>query len=76
MAVIKAFKNIKSLPVTATTGRFNVTQTQLGQNFFGDLRIGDKGGGASLRIEGSNNRIIINDGVNDRVLIGHDEGGF
>lgn len=34
------------------------------------------GGDASVRIDNANRRIIINDGDNDRVLLGYDAGGF
>jgi len=36
------------------------------------LRLGD----ANIIIDTPNRRIIINDGTNDRVLIGYQEGGF
>lgn len=34
------------------------------------------GGDASVRIDNANRRIIINDGTDDRVLLGYDAGGF
>lgn len=37
------------------------------------LRIG---GDTNVLIDGTNRRITISDGTNDRVLIGFDEGGF
>lgn len=40
--------------------------------FKGEQRIGDE----LVKIDSANGRIIINDGENDRVLIGKDEGGF
>jgi len=33
-------------------------------------------GGANVLIDGANNRIVINDGTNDRVLLGFQENGF
>ena len=36
------------------------------------LNVGD----GNVKIDGANKRIIINDGTNDRVLIGYDSGGF
>ena len=33
-------------------------------------------GGANVYIDGANNRIVINDGTVDRVLIGYLSGGF
>ena len=31
---------------------------------------------ARVKIDGANNRIIINDGIDDRILIGYQSGGF
>ena len=33
-------------------------------------------GGANVTIDGGNNRIIVNDGTNDRIIIGQQAGGF
>ena len=33
-------------------------------------------GDNNVTIDGANKRILINDGTNDRVLIGYDSGGF
>jgi hypothetical protein len=76
MPIIKGFKSIKNKPLATLSGRFNLSQTKLGQDFFGDMRLGDKGDGGSVKLEGTNNRIIINDGTNDRILIGYQSGGF
>lgn len=38
----------------------------------GDFAIGD----TNIKIDGANKRIIINDGTNDRILIGYQSGGF
>jgi len=35
-----------------------------------------KSGGGYVRLDSSNKRIVINDGENDRVLIGYQSGGF
>lgn len=32
--------------------------------------------GPNIKIDGRNKRIIVNDGANDRILIGYQEGGF
>jgi len=36
------------------------------------IRIGE----TNLKIDGENRRIILNDGTNDRILIGYQSGGF
>lgn len=36
----------------------------------------DTEGNVVVTIDGVNKRIVVNDGSNDRVLIGYDEGGF
>jgi len=33
-------------------------------------------GASNVKIDGANNRIVINDGTNDRVLLGYQSGGF
>ena len=43
------------------------------QPLTGDIRVGS---GANVKIDGANARIIINDGSNDRILIGYQSGGF
>lgn len=45
----------------------------------GDFIVGiDVGSGGSgyTRIDGVNNRIMVNDGTNDRILIGYQQNGF
>jgi len=36
------------------------------------IRIGDE----NIKIDGTNRRITISDGTNDRILLGYQEGGF
>jgi hypothetical protein len=61
--------------LTATTGTFSGdtdwanVQTGTNENA---LNIGS----GNVVIDGANKRIIINDGTDDRVLIGYDSGGF
>ncbi len=43
------------------------------QPLTGDIRVGT---GANVKIDGANNRIVINDGSNDRILMGYQSGGF
>lgn len=42
------------------------------QTLTGDFALGD----TNIKIDGANKRIIINDGTNDRILIGYQSGGF
>ena len=42
------------------------------QTLSGDIQVG----GANVKIDGANGRILINDGTNDRILIGYQSGGF
>lgn len=42
----------------------------------GTIRLGTGTGAASIILDGGNKRIIINDGTNDRVLLGYQSGGF
>lgn len=42
------------------------------QNLSGDIDVGT----GNVKIDGGNKRIIINDGSNDRILMGYDPGGF
>ena len=61
--------------LTATTGTFsgntNWANVQAGTNE-NALNVGS----GNVKIDGANKRIIINDGTDDRVLIGYDSGGF
>lgn len=52
------------------TGYIALTGT--GQSFSGDFNLGD----ANIQIDGTNNRILINDGTNDIILIGYQLAGF
>jgi len=40
------------------------------------LDVGSGSAGTFVRLDGPNNRIIINDGTHDRVLIGYQKNGF
>ena len=42
------------------------------QTLSGDIQIGE----ANVKIDGANKRILINDGADDRILIGYQSGGF
>lgn len=47
-------------------------------SMLGKFTVGSSAAGSTARIEldGDNARIVINDGTNDRVLIGYHAGGF
>lgn len=40
------------------------------------MNLGTNIGSAYILLDGANNRIIINDGTTDRILMGYDSGGF
>jgi hypothetical protein len=62
----------------ATSATFSqyVTKTGTGQVLSGSVDVGAASGTAGVFIDGANKRIIINDGTNDRILIGYQSGGF
>jgi len=49
-----------------------ISKTDTGQTLSGDVSVGS----GNVKIDGVNKRIIINDGTNDRILIGFQSGGF
>lgn len=49
-----------------------LSKTGTAQNLTGDIQVGVSG----VKIDGANKRIVINDGTNDRILIGYQSGGF
>lgn len=49
-----------------------VSKTGTSQNLTGDILVGD----GNIKIDGANKRIIINDGTNDRIIIGYQLNGF
>lgn len=49
-----------------------LTNAGTDQSFTGSINAG----ASNVKIDGANKRILINDGTNDRVLIGYDSGGF
>ena len=59
--------------VTATTlSATYLSKTGEDQTLSGDIQVGN----GQVLIDGGNKRIIINDGTNDRVLIGYHSAGF
>lgn len=65
----------------AKLGTAIIGTAQIGTLSFNEISGGTIGvtanlGGTSIRLEGGNARIILNDGTNDRILIGSQSGGF
>lgn len=61
------------LPSTSTPTNFDATQitgSQGGTTTVGGSAGGSAGGSGSLQIDPSTNQIVLNDGVNDRLIIG------
>jgi len=56
---------------TATFGQY-ISKAGTSQTLTGDFNLND----ANVKIDGANKRILINDGTNDRILIGYQSGGF
>lgn len=54
---------------TATLGQY-LHKTDTGQVLSGDYNLGTPASG-SVKIDGANNRIVINDGTTDRIVIGN-----
>jgi hypothetical protein len=62
-----------------TVGTMTVDRTVDASNIVGGI-IGSEGilylGSKQIRLDGKNKRIVISDGINDRILIGYQQGGF
>lgn len=56
---------------SATFGQY-ISKAGTSQAFTGNMNVG----ASNVKIDGANKRIIINDGSNDRILIGYQENGF
>lgn len=56
---------------SATFGQY-LSKAGTSQALAGDIQVGN----GNVKIDGANKRIIINDGSNDRILIGYQSGGF
>lgn len=55
----------------ATFGEY-ISKAGASQALTGDFNLND----GNVKIDGANKRILINDGTNDRILIGFQSGGF
>ncbi len=56
---------------SAVFGQY-ISKAGTSQTLTGDFNLND----ANVKIDGANKRILINDGSNDRILIGYQSGGF
>jgi hypothetical protein len=69
----------RELFATESGGFMVETRYTDASNLVGGI-IGSEGilylGSKQIRLDGRNKRIIINDGVTDRILIGYQQGGF
>ena len=59
------------IATTLSLGNY-ISKTDTGQNVTGDFQLG----ASNMVLDGNNKRILINDGTNNRVLIGFQSGGF
>ena len=59
-------RSIRSIQNTPTSSSLNFDQLQTTGSLGDSIQVG----GGNVRIEGGNRRIVINDGENDRVIIG------
>lgn len=70
---------IGAYPTTTTPTNYDATQisgSQSGTTTIGGAAGGSGGGSGSLQIDANNNVITLNDGTNDRLLLGQQSGGF
>lgn len=70
---------IGQMPTTTTPTNYDNTQisgSQSGTTTVGGSSGGSAGGSGSLQIDATNNVITLNDGTNDRLLLGQQAGGF
>lgn len=66
-------------PTTSTPTNYDATQisgSQSGVTTVGGSTGGSAGGSGSLQIDATNNVITLNDGTNDRLILGQQSGGF
>lgn len=71
MADVQPFIDIPQTSIDKIGAQFGLTANGFGQTLSGDMRVGE-----SIRIDGQNGRILVNNGNEDQILIGRQEGGF
>lgn len=70
---------IGAYPTTTTPTNYDATQisgSQSGVATVGGSAGGSAGGSGSLQIDANNNVITLNDGTNDRLILGQQQNGF
>lgn len=75
-----SFQEIRDIPLDEAlsanvggSGNYRVLPRQIGT---GTMQGQQNIGGQGVKIDSNNRRIIVNDGTNDRILIGYQENGF
>ena len=63
---------LEGISSITSSGDINFDNSQISGSLGDKIQVG----GSNVIIDGANRRITINDGANDRVLIGFQEGGF
>ena len=61
---------------TAVIGTANIGTLSFNQMSGGTITVLANLGTGNIKLDGANKQIIINDGTNDRILIGYQSGGF
>lgn len=63
------FNDIEDKPLPTILNKYGMITNQMGQALYGDFIVGNKATG-SVKIDGPNNRFIISDAANPRIVIG------
>jgi hypothetical protein len=63
---------LESMSTMVSSGDINFDASQISGSLGDRIQVG----GNNVIIDGGNRRIVINDGVHDRVLLGYQSGGF
>lgn len=75
---IPSFDDIANGSESGTSFQQRIISPIMNGNMLGKFTVGSLAQGSTARIEldGTNQRIVINDGTYDRVIIGYQAGGF
>lgn len=75
---IPTFDDIRQMAEEGTLANPRIINPLINGTMKGVFTVGSAADGSSARIEldGTNQRIIINDGTYDRILLGYQQGGF
>jgi hypothetical protein len=73
--VARNINGVETVTIDGTSGDASFRGTVVaGSVITGAVTVGS--GTGSVTIDGANNNIVVNDGTNDRILIGYQSGGF